>query len=79
MECYYYNRFNGPVVKELSSKDIEQQDAVDNAIYKLLCELTGKELLWDISVIHEIFDVIREKVYKRYGIVIPYAEVGEES
>jgi len=79
MEGYYYDGFNGPVVKELSLKDIEQQDTVDNAIYRLLCKLTNEDLPWDISVIHEVFDVIREKVYKRYGIIIPYAEVEEES
>ena len=51
---------------------------MDNAIYELLCELTGVELPWDISVIHEIFDVIREKIYERFGIRIPYVELGEE-
>lgn len=69
----------GPIVKELLDIDIAQQDHVDNTIYNILCSLTGRELPWDISVIHEIFDVIRERVYERFGIRIPYAELGEES
>ena len=73
-----YDGCHGPIVNELSSKEIEQQDAVDNAIYELLCELIGVELPWDISIIHEIFDVIREKIYERFGIKIPYAVVEEE-
>lgn len=66
----------GPIVEnedELTNKDLSQQDFVDNTIHEMLCKLTGKELDWNIAVIHAIFDVVRKEVWKVYGIRIPYA------
>jgi hypothetical protein len=46
---------------ELSKKQIERQDFVDNSIFELLQSLnpTVKQLDWDIDIIGEIRDVIR--------------------
>lgn len=68
----------GPIIDdtdELSVKDIEQQDFVDNTIYNFLLQLTGQNLPWDIEVIQEVFDNVRNILWEKYKIRIPYAEM----
>ena len=46
---------------ELSDKQLERQDYVDNQIFQLLNDLnpSGRELEWDIEMIGEVRDSIR--------------------
>jgi hypothetical protein len=46
---------------ELTNEQIERQDFVDNAIYRLIQELNPTELYidWDIEIIGEIRDVVK--------------------
>lgn len=48
-------------MKELTDKQLEQMNFVDNTIFDMLIQLTGNpDLPWDISPIGEIRDVIVE-------------------
>ena len=46
---------------ELTDKQIERQDYVDNQIFQLLNDLNplGKELKWDIEIIGDVREQIR--------------------
>jgi hypothetical protein len=57
-------------MKELTDKQIERQDFVDNAIFSLIQELNpiDKEIRWDIEMIGEIRDVIAEWMIERLEI-----------
>jgi hypothetical protein len=76
------NRNNGfNVMKELTDKQIERQDFVDNAIFNLIQSLntTDKTINWDIEMIGEIRDVIAEWMIERLNITdeqkfYPYLE-----
>ena len=68
--------------QELTKREVEQQDKVDNAIHALLIELApaGVELEWDISVISEI----RENIVEHFKKTVPdfkerefYAWIGD--
>jgi DNA polymerase sigma len=68
-------------MKELTSEQIERQDSVDNAIYQLIREINpaDKEIAWDIEMIGEIRDVVREWMVERLKITdeqnfYPYLE-----
>ncbi len=49
------------IMTELTQKQMERQDLVDNAIFKLLQNLnpSGKEIDWDIDIIAEIRDSVK--------------------
>jgi hypothetical protein len=76
------NRNNGfNVMKELTDKQIERQDFVDNAIFNLIQSLntTDEAINWDIETIGEIRDVIEEWMIERLEITdeqnfYPYLE-----
>lgn len=71
-----WDGFEGPILKsedELTSEDLAQQDFVDNTIHEMLCKLVGKELDWNIGIIHTVFNTVREELWKTYKIKIPYA------
>jgi hypothetical protein len=57
--------------RELTEQQIEQQDFVDNAIFKLLqsLNLTDKEIQWDIKTIGDVRDVIKDWLVKRIQII----------
>lgn len=57
-------------MKELTDKQIERQDFVDNAIFNLIQSLntTDKTINWDIEMIGEIRDVIAEWIIERLKI-----------
>ena len=57
-------------MKELTSGQIKRQDYVDNAIYQLIREINpvDKEIAWDIEMIGEIRDVVREWMVERLKI-----------
>lgn len=74
----HWEEYEGPIVKELTDEDIKQQDFVDNTIYEMLCQLTGKRLAWDVDIIHSVFCTVREKLWEHYRIRIPYAAVDED-
>jgi len=68
-------------MKELTDKQIERQDFVDNAIFNLIQSLntTDKAINWDIEMIGEIRDVVTEWYVHRLGITseqifYPYLE-----
>ncbi len=68
-------------MKELTDKQIERQDFVDNAIFNLIQSLntTDKAINWDIEMIGEIRDVIAEWMIERLKITdeqnfYPYLE-----
>lgn len=50
-------------MKELTQKQLERQDFVDNAIFELIQTLnpTDEEIEWDIDFIGEIRDVIQSQ------------------
>ena len=47
-------------MRELTKKELERQDFVDNSIFELIAKLnpTNTELTWDIEMIGEIRDDI---------------------
>ncbi len=49
-------------MKELTDKQIDRQDFVDNAIFSLIRSVnpSNKEIEWDIEIIGEIRDVVKE-------------------
>jgi len=68
-------------MKELTEEQIGKQDFVDNAIYNLIQKLNpvDKEIAWDIEMIGEIRDVVREWMVERLKITdeqnfYPYLE-----
>jgi hypothetical protein len=68
-------------MKELTDKQIQRQDFVDNAIFDLIQSLntTDKAINWNIEMIGEIRDVIAEWMTERLNITdeqnfYPYAE-----
>ncbi len=52
---------------ELTTQQIERQDFVDNAIFRLINELipSDKEMEWNIEVIGEIRDTIQSQLVTR--------------
>lgn len=52
---------------ELSDRQIERQDFVDNTIYELVNELipSDKEMEWDIETIGEVRDSIKKILVER--------------
>lgn len=52
---------------ELKTKQIERQDFVDNAIFKLINELipSDNEMEWNIEAIGEIRDSIQSQIVTR--------------
>lgn len=57
-------------MKELTDKQIERQDFVDNAISQLIQSVnpTDKEIEWDIEMIGEVRDVIEDWIVERLKI-----------
>lgn len=57
-------------MKELTDKQIDRQDFVDNAVYQLIQKVNPTDIFieWDIEVIGEIRDVIREWIVERMKI-----------
>lgn len=70
----WYN-YEGPIVDKITEEDLAQQDFVDNTIHRMICELVGQDIEWNIDIIHAVFDVLREKLWEYYKIRIPYAEM----
>jgi len=54
-------------IMELTRRQIERQDFVDNAIYNLINELipSDKKMEWDIDAIGEIRDAIQSQLVER--------------
>ena len=57
-------------MKELTDKQIDRQDFVDNAIFQLVQRVnsTDKNIEWDIEMIGEVRDVIRQWIVERMKI-----------
>jgi hypothetical protein len=57
-------------MKELTDKQIDRQDFVDNAIFQLVQRVnsTDKNIEWDIEMIGEVRDVIRQWIVERMTI-----------
>lgn len=58
-------------MKELTDEQIKRQDLVDNAIYHLIQEVNpaGKTIEWDIEMIGDVRDVIREWLVERMNVI----------
>jgi hypothetical protein len=57
-------------MEELTGRQIKRQDFVDNSVFKLINDInpTQKELSWDIEMIGEIRDNIRQWLVEKLGI-----------
>ena len=57
-------------MKELTDNQIEKQDFVDNAIFNLIQSLntTDKAINWDIEMIGDVRDIVREWMVERLKI-----------
>ena len=57
-------------MKGLSERQIQRQDYVDNAVYELIKQVnpTNKQIEWDIELIGEIRDSIRECLVQKLRI-----------
>jgi len=57
-------------MKELTDDQIRRQDLVDNAIYQLIQKVnpTDENIEWDIAIIGEVRDVLREWIVERMKI-----------
>lgn len=58
-------------MKELTDKQIDRQDFVDNAIFQLVQRVnpTDKNIEWDIEMIGEVRDVIWQWIVERMKII----------
>ena len=55
------------MIQELTDKEIERQDYVDNRVYELLNDLlpAGNKLNWDIEIIGAIRDAVQVQITDR--------------
>ena len=55
------------MIQELTDKEIERQDYVDNRVYELLNDLlpAGKKLNWDIEIIGAVRDAVQAQITDR--------------
>lgn len=53
---------------ELSAKQLERQDQVDNAIHSIIETALGHEMEWDIELISEIREQIYEGMVASLGV-----------
>ena len=70
----YYLESEDAMAKELTKKQIDRQDAVDNAIQELLEELSGKKfpcLDWDTEVVGIIRDAVQEVICDKMKLMSP--------
>ncbi len=49
-------------MQELTKAQINRQDAVDTAIHQLLCELSGKDLEWNMAHIGDVFNACQDVI-----------------
>jgi hypothetical protein len=58
------------MIDELTDKQLERQDFVDNAIFSLIQQLnpTNQVIDWDIEMIGNVRDVIVRELEKKLGI-----------
>ena len=54
--------------KQLTDKQLERQEFVDNTIFSVLQALTGLNIQWDIEVVGEVRDAIERVAKNRLGI-----------
>jgi hypothetical protein len=55
--------------EELTTKQTERQDLVDNAIQALLEHLTGKQIEWNIEIISNIREEIQDQIVNRLELM----------
>ena len=69
------------MAKQLTSRQIERQDCVDNAIFNLIQEISPVMTVWDIEVIGEVRDVIGDYLKEKYKVsemqFYPYLKEGK--
>ena len=58
------------VHRQLTEREIERQDCVDNAIFNLIRNLNPApvEIEWDMEIIGEVRDQIQEYLMQKCGI-----------
>jgi len=57
---------------ELTNKEMERLDFVDNTIHQMICELAGREIEWDTEAIGDISDIVEELVCDKLKIMPDY-------
>lgn len=57
--------------QELTDDEIQRLDYVHNNIHWLLCNLAGREIEWDMSIIGEISDMAEEHICGKLGLMTP--------
>ena len=65
--------------KELTAKQIRQQDFIDNNIYGLLVDVSEKEIEWDIELISIVREAVQEVIVDKLHLMTemefyPYIE-----
>lgn len=60
---------------ELDDEHIARNDDVDNAVYDCICSLTEQELEWDMEIIHEVTEAIKEALLKTRGLQVRHYSV----
>ena len=49
-------------------------DVIDNACHKLLEEIAGKELKWNVEAFAEVRDRVEDVLFKVYGIKLEFVD-----
>jgi len=49
-------------------------DVIDNACHKLLEEIAGKELAWNVEAFAEVRDRVEDVLFKVYGINLEFVD-----
>jgi hypothetical protein len=67
--------------RQLTEKQIERQDEVDNAIFRLIQEISPVMTAWDMQVIGEVREVIGAYLKEKYRVsemqFYPYVRRGK--
>ncbi len=56
-------------MSDFTQAETDRQDLVDNACHQLLCDLSGRELDWDIEHVHELVDAAQGVIVEKLGIM----------
>ncbi len=71
------NKQNREEEIELTTEMLERNDVIDNTVYDCICTLAEKEIDWDMSIIGEVTDVIKDTLLK-FNIKVRHPSVVTE-
>lgn len=49
-------------------------DVIDNACHKLLEEIAGKDLEWNVEAFGEVRDTVEKVLWDDYGVLLEYVD-----